>query len=215
MSTMTTTPTFRSREEILHSGMNAHDCALALEVWDREHPEDKTEAEKILDRGLPAFEAAKLIEALPDEPPAMARLLPGERSALAEARNKLELLAQQYAALILKREQASQALEDTAREKRKLETSLDFDDAPGIKSLIFVTTRLDVIRNWLNTAGDKIRGAETGINSIISNVDKLLTRKFGMSVEAGGRLWSNAGFSALPTRIAGCCAAITESLNRK
>jgi hypothetical protein len=207
---------FRSREEIFNSGLQPYDKARALEAWDREHPPGQTEREKLLASGMSAYDAAQALAKLPPERPAQPRLLPGERSALAEAAESLRALKESYVELLAKREKGQQALEQTSKEKRKLETSLDFDDVPGIQSLIFVTARVTVTQNWLNAAVDKIKAAENHANRIIEAVNQLLTRKFGMTKEPGGRLWANIGMGgALPTRIAGCVAAIETELSRK
>jgi hypothetical protein len=208
---------YSSREEIFNDPqMGTYDKSLALAEWDKTHPPEPSAREEILSRGLSAYEAGQLIAKLPPEQPALPRLLPGERGALAEARNKLETLAKEYVELIARQEQGRQALEQTSKEKRKLETSLDFDDVPGIQKLIFVTARLDVTRNWLAGADDKIKAVENSANSILAAVNALFNRKFGMTKESGGRLWANVGMGgALPTRISACCTAIEIELNRK
>jgi hypothetical protein len=208
---------YSSREEIFNDPqMGTYDKSLALAEWDKTHPPEPSAREEILSRGLSAYEAGQLIAKLPPEQPALPRLLPGERGALAEARNKLETLAKEYVELIARQEQGRQALEQTSKEKRKLETSLDFADVPGIQKLIFVTARLDVTRNWLAGADDKIKAVENSANSILAAVNALFNRKFGMTKESGGRLWANVGMGgALPTRISACCTAIEIELNRK
>jgi hypothetical protein len=207
---------FQTRQELFESDLPVYTKAQLLAQWDREHPPEPSAREEILSRGLSAYEAGQLIAKLPPEQSALPRLLPGERGALAEARNKLETLAKEYVELIARQEQGRQALEQTSKEKRKLETSLDFDDVPGIQKLIFVTARLDVTRNWLAGADDKIKAVENSANSILAAVNALFNRKFGMTKESGGRLWANVGMGgALPTRISACCTAIEIELNRK
>jgi hypothetical protein len=207
---------FQTRQELFESDLPVYTKAQLLAQWDREHPPEPSAREEILSRGLSAYEAGQLIAKLPPEQSALPRLLPGERGALAEARNKLETLAKEYVELIARQEQGRQALEQTSKEKRKLETSLDFDDVPGIQKLIFVTARLDVTRNWLAGADDKIKAVENSANSILAAVNALFNRKFGMTKESGGRLWANVGMGgALPTRISACCTAIEIELNQK
>jgi len=207
---------FSSREEILNSGLPAYENSLLLAAWDAAHPPAQTARDRIVQSGNSAHRNAIDIAALPPEQPARPKLLPGERAALAEAKNKLKAIGKEYAGLIAKREQGQQVFEQTAKEKRRLETTLDFDDAQGIQNLIFVTARASVTQNWLNAAADKIRGAENAANLILSGVDKLFNRKFGPTKEPGGRLWANAGMGpTLPARIDDCCAAITNALDQK
>ena len=218
MNTATTEPTikdFQTRQELFESDLPVYTKAQLLAQWDREHPPELSAREEILASGMNAYDAARAIEALPPEQPAPPRLSANERAAVAEARNKLEALGKEYVELIARQEQGRQALEQTSKEKRKLETSLDFDDVPGIQKLIFVTARLDVTRNWLAGADDKIKAVENSANSILAAVNQLFNRKFGMTKEPGGLLWANIGMGgALPTRIAGCVASIETELEK-
>jgi len=216
MNTVTAIPTiadFESRAAILHSGLPAHENSLLLAEWDRTYPPAQTARDRIVRSGNSAHENAQAISKLPPEKPATVRLLPAERETLADAATKLRTLRESYVVLLSKREKGEQALEQTGREKRRLETSLDFDDVPGIQSLVFITAKLQVTQTWLAGAGEKIKGLENVANTLIKGVDALFTRRFGPSREPGGR-W-NPGFSALPTRISECVTAIEVELNKK
>ena len=213
---MNTITEYNSRQEIFEDPtLPVYDKAQLLEKWGREHPPELSAREEILARGLSAYESAKLIEALPPEKPQPVRLSANERAAVAEARNKLEALGKEYVELIARQEQGRQALEQTSKEKRKLETSLDFDDVPGIQKLIFVTAKLTVTQNWLAGAEAKITAAENHANAILGGVNQLFNRRFGMSPTPGGRGFANPGMGSLPTRIAGCVASIETALNGK
>jgi len=217
MNTATTEPTikdFQTRQELFESDLPVYTKAQLLAQWDRQCPPELSAREEILARGLSAYESAKLIEALPPEKPQPVRLSANERAAVAEARNKLEALGKEFVELIAKREQGQQAFEQTSREKKRLESTLDFDDAPGISSLVFTTARVTVTQNWLNSAAAKIRAIETNADSILSGVNQLFNRRFGMSPTPGGRGFANPGMGSLPTRIAGCVASIETALGK-
>ena len=207
---------YSSREEIFNDPLlGTYDKSLALAEWDKTHSPEMSEREKILAKGLSAYEAGQLLSKLPPEQPARPRLLPGEREACAEARINLKSLKASYTELVAGLEKYRSAHEQTVSELRKLEKNLMPDDEPGIRSLIYMEARQRVIVRYLDEAPGKIRAVENSANSIIRGVDQLFSKRFGMTKEPGGREWSNIGFSALPTRISGAVAAIETELSRK
>jgi phage-related minor tail protein len=141
--------------------------------------------------------------------------LPGEREALAEARNNLEKLKAAYIEQVGNLERYRQAKDQTARELKRLEKEASPDKPEDIRSLGHLEIRLRVIVNRISDLPDNIREIENTANSILGGVNQLFNRKFGQSKEAGGRAWNNSGFAALPTRISGAVAAIETELSRK
>ena len=213
-----TPSTFTSRDAILHSALRPYDKAQALERWDREHPREPTEAEKILAMRLPPVETGKRIAALPPDKPAPPRLTPSEREACAEAKTKLEALKLSYTDFVSKQVKYVEAKERTAKELRRLETTADPDVPQDITSLGHMEIRLRVINNRLAGLPDLIRAVENKADAILISLDTFLAKKFGSSKTPGAMrfaLWANQGTGPLPSRIDQCVTTVKAILEGK
>ncbi|HXR05592.1 MAG TPA: hypothetical protein VN836_12880 [Verrucomicrobiae bacterium] len=184
----TVTEKYKSREEILYDeGIRyTYERAQILAEWDKEN------------RGK-------------REPPP--KLSAAERQACAECVPKLKALKAGYTELICGLEKYRQAHEQAVTELRRLEKTLLPDDVEGIRSMIFMRGRLEVIVNYVNSAPDRIRAVENSGAAILSSLDKLLSKRFGATREAGGTIWANVGMGGvLGTRIDMALAEIERRL---
>jgi hypothetical protein len=189
MNTATTAePTikdFQTRQELFESDLPVYTKAQLLAQWDAAHK---------------------------DEPPEKPRLNTGEREQLAEFAAKLKALKTAHVGLAGNLEKYRAGQEQGRAEMKRLETTLHPDDSGGIKSLIYMRCRQEILDRFVNTAPDRLREIDRAAEDIFFRVDQILSRRFGADMKPGGRYF---GAASLPGKIDIGLAAIEAALRRK
>lgn len=173
------------RQDIFESDLQAYDKSLLLAEWDAKHKGE------------------------PPEPP---RLNGSEREQLAEFAAKLRALKTAHVGLAGNLEKYRQGQEQGRAEIKRLETTLHPDDMEGIKSLIYMRARQEILDRFVNTAPDRLREIDRAAENCFFHVDKIITRRFDADMRPGGRYF---GAASLPGKIDIALAAIESALSRK
>jgi hypothetical protein len=178
--------------------------------------EDFSTRQDLFESDLPTYTKGQLLAAWDaahkDEPPEKPRLNTGEREQLAEFATKLRSLKTAHVGLAGNYEKYRQGQEQGRTEIRRLEATLHPDDTEGIKSLIFMRARQEILDRFVNTAPDRLREIDHAAENCFFRVDQILSRRFGAAMQPGGRYF---GASSLPGKIDIALAAIEAALNKK
>ncbi|HXR05436.1 MAG TPA: hypothetical protein VN836_12085 [Verrucomicrobiae bacterium] len=177
---------FKSRQEIFeHPTLSAYDKAGLLKQWDTLHK---------------------------GQPPEVPRLSGTEREWLAECTAKFKALKEAHVKLASNLERYRTQQEKTRLEIKHLEQSLTPDETESIKILIFERARLEILDKFVNKAPAQLRQIEEAVAGYSTQVDHLISKRFGADLRAGGRFF---GPASIPARCDLVLATIEKALDQK
>jgi hypothetical protein len=186
MNTTTTEPKledFRTRQELFESDLPVYDKATLLGQWDKAHPGVK-------------------------EAP---RLNSGEREQLADYAGRLRALKEAHIELACKLEKFRQGQEQNRTEMRRLEQTLLPDDTEGIKSLIFVRCRMEILDKFVNNTPKRLLDIDRAVEDCLFHTDAIISKRFGAAMQPGGRFFG----ATLPGKSDLALTSINVALNAK